>query len=90
MNISRLASLILSAALITVVASCDKEEEATVSPSLEGALSFYAPSFIEPGQTLTLTPKGIEHPEGKGVGYYWKVSPVMQILLARPGVISDS
>lgn len=78
MNINRLASLILSAALLSIAASCDKEEEATVSPSLEGALSFYAPSFIEPGQTLTMTPKGIEHPEGKEVGYYWKVSPSMK------------
>lgn len=78
MNISKLTPLILSAALLAVFASCKKEDETEVTPSLEGALSFYAPSFIEPGQTLTMIPKGIEHPEGKGVGYYWKVSPVME------------
>ena len=77
MTINRLASLIIIAAGIVAAASCKKDEETTVSPSLEGALTFYAPSFIEPGQTVTMTPRGIEHPEGDGVGFYWKVSPVM-------------
>lgn len=77
MNISRLTSIIIIAASVLAALSCKKEEEAEVLPSLEGAMTFYAPQFIEPGQTLTMTPKGVEHPEGKGVGYYWKVSPAM-------------
>ena len=77
MNINRIASLIIIAAGIMAAASCKKDEETEVSPSLKGSLTFHAPDFIEPGQTITMTPKDLEHPEGKGVGYYWKVSPVM-------------
>lgn len=77
MKINRLASLLIIAAGIMAASSCKEDEDATIDPSLEGALTFYAPAFIEPGQTLTLTPQGIEHPEGKGVGFYWKVSPIM-------------
>ena len=67
--------LVLLAAAILAVISCKKEEEEERLPSLEGVVSFYAPDFIEPLQTLTMTPEGVEHPEDKGVGYYWKVSP---------------
>lgn len=74
----RLTTLLMIAASFTAVVSCDKDEDETEAlPSLEGALTFYAPEFIEPGQTLTMVPKGIEHPEDKGTGFYWKVSPVM-------------
>ena len=66
------------AASFAAAVSCDKEEEETeVLPTLEGALTFYAPEFIEPGQTLTLTPSGAVHPEDKGVGIYWKITPAM-------------
>lgn len=65
--------LLLAAAVMAVISCKDEEEEAL--PSLEGMVAFYAPDFIEPGQTLTMTPKGAEHPEDEGVGYYWKVSP---------------
>lgn len=71
-NIHKL--LIALAVGILAASSCKKEEEATVTPSLEGALTFHAPAFIKPGETVSMTPKGIEHPEGKGVGFYWKVS----------------
>ena len=77
MKISRLTALLMIAASAMAAASCDKDEETEVKPRLEGALTFYMPEFIKPGQTLTLTPKGIEHPEGKGIGFYWNVSPVM-------------
>lgn len=78
MNISRLTSIIIIAASVLAALSCKKDEEETeVLPSLEGTLSFHAPQFIEPGQTLTMTPKGLVHPDDKGIGYYWKVSPAM-------------
>lgn len=69
-----LRKLVLLAAAILAAVSC-KEEEEEALPTLEGIVSFYAPDFIEPLQTLTMTPEGTEHPEGKGIGYYWKVSP---------------
>ena len=78
MNIGRLTSIIIIAASVLAALSCKKdEEEAEVLPSLEGNLSFHAPQFIEPGQTLTMTPKGLVHPEDKGIGFYWKVTPAM-------------
>ena len=77
MKISKLISLFIIAASFVAAVSCKKDDESTALPSLGGSLSFYAPLFIEPGQTLTMTPSGVEHPEEEGLGYYWTVSPVM-------------
>ena len=77
MKISKLISLFIFAASFMAAVSCKDDDDTTVLPSLGGAMSFYAPPFIEPGQTLTFTPTGVEHPEGEGLGYYWRVSPVM-------------
>ena len=77
MKISRLISLFMIAVFSVAAVSCDKDDETTALPSLEGVLKFSAPAFISPGETVTMTPKGAVHPEGKGLGYYWKVSPVM-------------
>lgn len=74
MKISRFTSLIIISAAIMAAVSCKKDEETEEFKSLKGSVSFYAPSFIEPGATLTMTPKGIEHPEDKGIGFYWKIS----------------
>jgi hypothetical protein len=57
--------------------SCKKDDDTKVLPSLNGSLTFYAPEFIAPGQKLTMTPKGVSHPEGGELGYYWKVTPGM-------------
>ena len=60
--------------------SCKKDEDSTL-PSLSGALEINGiEAFISAdakSRTITLKPSGVEHPEGKGIGYYWKVSPVM-------------
>lgn len=77
MKISKIISLFIIAASVMAAVSCKKDDDSTALPSLGGALSFYAPLFIEPGQTLTMTPSGVEHPEDEGLGYYWTVSPVM-------------
>lgn len=69
-----LRKLVLMALAILAVASCKKDEDETL-PSLDGLVTFYAPDFVEPGQKLTMTPKGAEHPEDKGLGYFWTVSP---------------
>ena len=69
-----LRKLVLLAAAILAVASC-KDDEQEALPPLEGLVAFYTPDFIEPGQTITMTPKGVEHPDDKGFGYFWVVSP---------------
>lgn len=80
MKISRYISLFIIAASVMAAVSCKKDKDSTSLPSLGGALSFYAPLFIEPGQSVTMTPTGVEHPEGEELGYYWTVSPVMDDL----------
>lgn len=80
MKISKLISIFTIAASFLAAVSCKKDEETTSLPSLGGSLTFNAPLFIEPGQRLTMTPTGVVHPEhsdDEGIGYYWKVSPVM-------------
>ena len=70
--------LIYISALILAAMACKKEEETSVSPSLDGTLMIEGlPEFIAPGQTVTLNPKGAKHPDGGEIGYSWKVSPSM-------------
>ena len=57
-----LRKLVLLAAAILAVASCKDDEEESL-PSLEGLVSFYTPDFVAPGQTISMMPKGVEHPE---------------------------
>lgn len=77
MNLKKLSLIILAGALLLSTNSCKDDDEVTVSPSLDGYLSFSAPAFIKPGTTITMTPVGVSHPDDEGVGYYWKVSPTM-------------
>jgi uncharacterized protein (TIGR02145 family) len=70
--------IIYISALILAAIACKKEEETSVSPSLEGTLMIEGlPEFVAPGQVITLTPKGAKHPEGRKIEYSWKVSPSM-------------
>lgn len=71
--------LIYISALILAVIACKKEEDSsTVTPSLNGSLMISGlPEFVAPGQILTMTPKGVEHPDGKELSYSWKVNPSM-------------
>ena len=68
MNFRKLIPFIFTAASILAAISCKKDEETEVLPSLSGSLSFNAPQFIEPHQTLKMTPEGLSHPDGKGIG----------------------
>ena len=77
MKINRLVSLLMIAAATAAMASCGKDDEEKGLPSLAGALTFHAPEFIKPGQTVTMTPKGVAHPEDKGIGFYWYIQPIM-------------
>ncbi len=70
--------LIYISAMILAAIACDEEEDETISPTLNGTLQIVGlPEFISPGESVTLTPKGAEHPDGKELGYSWKVSPTM-------------
>lgn len=66
----------LAVALLAAVA-CKKDDDDKVYPSLNGSLSFNVPEFVAPGYVAKMTPKGISHPDSKGIGYYWKVTPGM-------------
>lgn len=68
--------IITAALLITAVTGCKKEEDTTTTPSLDGYLSIIGvPEYVKGGQTVTLTPKGLSHPDGKEITYTWRVSP---------------
>lgn len=79
MKFSKKIALLMIAAGVMAAVSCKKDDDSTALPSLEGKLTFYLPQFIAPGETLTMTPSGAIHPEDKGLGYYWKVSPSMSV-----------
>lgn len=77
MSFRRLYMLVFAATALLAAASCKKEEDETY-PSLDGALKFSIPDFVEPGQVVKMTPRGVIHPEGKEFGYFWKVTPGME------------
>ncbi len=77
MSFRKLNTFLLIAAGILTLASC-KDDDTEVTPSLSGSLSFEVDAFVAPGQLVKMTPKGAVHPEGKGIGYYWKVTPGMK------------
>lgn len=62
---------------IIASASCKKEEETAKKPYLSGSLTISASRYILPNTTITFTPTGVTHPDGKGLGYIFKVSPGM-------------
>ena len=81
MNTFRLSSIIFAAAAMLSIISCNKDEGTTTAPSLEGSLKIEGTKIFigadKTSRTITLKPSGGVHPEGKTLGYYWKVSPIM-------------
>jgi uncharacterized protein (TIGR02145 family) len=77
MNLNKLFSTILAAAAVISISSCKDDDEITSYPMLNGTLKISVPEFIEPDQTIKMTAKGVTHPDGKGIGYSWKVTPGM-------------
>lgn len=75
-------------ALFTLAAlsafSCQKgSEETTTLPSLKGSVSIvgveeFMDASTEASRTLKLKPANAVHPEGKELGYCWKVTPFME------------
>lgn len=68
--------LILSA-FAALSISCKKDDdESKAKPTLDGTLVIEGvPEFINPGQKYTLVAKGVEHPDGDELNYYWRISP---------------
>lgn len=73
--------IILGALLAAAVAvSCKKDDDETL-PYLDGALSVDVqpelPIYIRANDPteFTMTPKGASHPDGKGIGYRWRITP---------------
>lgn len=77
MSFRKLYSIILAVAVVASAASCKKDKDTEASPSLDGMLRFSIPGYISPKDVLIITPRGLSHPEGKGIGYSWRVSPGM-------------
>ncbi len=79
MSLRKLSALLLIAGSIIALSSCKDEDETATLPYLNGQLTFNIDMFVGPGEKVTIIPKGLEHPEGKKIGYYWKVTPHMQL-----------
>jgi uncharacterized protein (TIGR02145 family) len=77
MNIEKLKMILLAGVLLLSVNSCKKEDETSTSPSLDGHIDFSVPTYVAPFSKVSMTPRGAIHPDGKEVGYYWKVTPTM-------------
>ena len=82
MSFKTLKTTILLTLTVLAALSCKKEEESTVLPYLSGTVTISGiEDFVDASsvasRTLKLKPSGITHPEGKGVGYCWKVAPLM-------------
>ena len=75
MSHRKLNILIFAIAASICIISCKKDDDTTTTPLLSGALSFSVPEYVLPNTTLTLTPSGVTHPDDKGIGYFWKVTP---------------
>lgn len=77
MNLNKLSLIILAGVLALSIISCKKDDETSTSPSMNGNLKFSVPAYVAPLSKVSMTPSGVTHPDGGGVGYYWKVSPSM-------------
>lgn len=80
MSLKKLRIAALMTFAIFAAVSCKDEDEETTYPSLEGNISIVGlEEFVDAkgDRTLRLTPAGAEHPEGKELGYCWKIIPLM-------------
>ena len=77
MSLRKLKSILMVAAVILAAMSCKKDDEEVEIVYVDGTLRYDLPEFINPNQVLTFTPRGLSHPDGGEIGYYWKVTPTM-------------
>ena len=80
MTFSKNIRIIIAAAIsVAAAVSCKKDNtDAEVLPSLSGQLRFEMESYAFENESITVTPSGVSHPEGRGFGYYWTVSSVTE------------
>lgn len=76
MSLRKLYSIFWVAVALIASVSCKKDDDKT-TPSLNGTLTFNVTEFVNPGHLMKMTPKGLTHPKGDGIGYSWKVTPGM-------------
>lgn len=77
MSLRKLKYIVAMAAGILAAVSCKDDEETTTIVYVDGTLHFNSPEFVLPDEVVKMTPKGLTHPEGGEIGYYWKVTPGM-------------
>lgn len=82
MSLKTLRTIALLTLTILASVSCKDDEETTTLPSLSGSISIVGlEEFIDAAsvseRTLKLKPADAIHPEGKELGYCWKITPVM-------------
>lgn len=77
MSHRKLNSFILIAACALGLAACKEDEDSTVLPSLDGTLNFQVPEYVAQKAVVKMTPNGVSHPDGEGIGYCWEVETTM-------------
>ena len=77
MSIRNLNHILLIAVIAIAAFSCKKKDDDIEAVYVDGTLTFELPEFIQPNQVIKMTPKGLTHPDGGVIGYYWKVNPTM-------------
>ena len=74
-NIRKVLVCLGAAALaLGVLSSCKKDDDTTEYYYLSGTLQVSVPEYVYPSTMLTVTPKGVSHPEGGRLGYYFTPS----------------
>lgn len=79
MSLKKLNPLLLIGMMLFCAASCKDDDDGTTTPALDGYMDFSVPAFVKPEARITMTPHGVTHPDGEGIGYYWKVTPTMTV-----------
>lgn len=77
MKLNKLCLALLAVLSLTIVPSCKDKDEDTTKPFLDGALNFEVEDYILINSTVTYEASGAVHPDGKEMGYSWKVAPEM-------------
>ena len=77
MSHRKLNCLILITACTLGLAACKKDKDDTIPPSLDGSLNFQVPEYVAQKAVVKMTPSGLSHPDGKGIGYCWTVRTTM-------------
>lgn len=75
MKINKFLAILCCAFLATAVVSCHKDSDDDDTEYLSGTLTFSIPTYLSPGDELTLIPEGeVTTTSGGTVGYYWYTS----------------